>query len=197
MPGGQSEAYVGTRRRSFTAQYREIHFSLESAWPSPSCQYDPDTEAGLNKRVFVTGRRTCDNQGKMPRMLDPFHLLTSRGCRLDEPKPKQTIEYLREENRVLSAQLGDRRLRFNDDHRRRLASKAKGLGRKLLAEVATDPTQVRRARKARTRTPSHGQRNRDFGCSSGRGEPCSNPSFMPDFANKPNLVYRCQTNVGG
>ena len=50
---------------------------------------------------------------------------------------QQTIEYLREENRVLREQLGDRRSRFNDDQRRRLAARAKGLGRKLLAEVAT------------------------------------------------------------
>src|SRR3982750_3501416 len=49
----------------------------------------------------------------------------------------QMMEYLREENRVLREQLGGRRLRFSDDQRRRLAAKAKGLGRKLLAEVAT------------------------------------------------------------
>ena len=49
----------------------------------------------------------------------------------------QVIEYLREENRVLREQLGNRRLRLDDDQRRRLASKAKGLGRKLLGEVAT------------------------------------------------------------
>jgi putative transposase len=49
----------------------------------------------------------------------------------------QMIEYLREENRVLREQLGDRRLRFTDDQRRQLAAKAKGLGRKLLAEIAT------------------------------------------------------------
>jgi len=49
----------------------------------------------------------------------------------------QAINYLREENRVLREQLGDRRLRFTDDQRRRLAAKAKGLGRKILAEVAT------------------------------------------------------------
>ena len=47
------------------------------------------------------------------------------------------IEYLREENRVLREQLGKRRLRFTDDQRRRLAVRAKGLGRKLLAQVAT------------------------------------------------------------
>jgi putative transposase len=50
---------------------------------------------------------------------------------------QQTIEYLREENRVLREQLGNRRLRFNDDQRRRLAVRAKGLGRKLLSELAT------------------------------------------------------------
>ena len=49
----------------------------------------------------------------------------------------QIIDYLREENRVLREQLAGGRLRLNDDHRRRLAVKAKGLGRKLLAEVAT------------------------------------------------------------
>ena len=49
----------------------------------------------------------------------------------------QMIDYLREENRVLREQLGGRRMRLNDDQRRRLAAKAKGLGRKLLAEVAT------------------------------------------------------------
>jgi transposase InsO family protein len=47
------------------------------------------------------------------------------------------IEYLTEENRVLRAQLGERRLRFNDDQRRRLAVCAKGVGRKLLTEIAT------------------------------------------------------------
>jgi hypothetical protein len=53
------------------------------------------------------------------------------------------IEYLREENRVLREQLGDRRSRLSDDQRRRLAAKAKGLGRKLLAEVATIVTRRR------------------------------------------------------
>ena len=47
------------------------------------------------------------------------------------------IDYLREENRILREQLAGRRLRFTDDQRRRLAAKAKGLGRKLLAEFAT------------------------------------------------------------
>jgi len=49
----------------------------------------------------------------------------------------QVIDYLREENRVLREQLGGRRLRLDDNQRRRLAVKAKVLGRKLLAEVAS------------------------------------------------------------
>src|SRR6266849_9656155 len=51
--------------------------------------------------------------------------------------PLQIIDYLREENRVLREQLSGRRVRFSDDQRRRLAVRAKGLGRKLRAEVAT------------------------------------------------------------
>ena len=49
----------------------------------------------------------------------------------------QVIDYLREENRVLREQLGGRRLRLDDNQRRGLATKAKGLGRKILADVAT------------------------------------------------------------
>src|SRR3954463_6143742 len=50
---------------------------------------------------------------------------------------QQAIEYLREENKVLREQLGGRRLRFTDEQRRRLAAKAKGLGRRTLETVAT------------------------------------------------------------
>ena len=49
----------------------------------------------------------------------------------------EVIDYLREENRVLREQLGGRRVRFNDDQRRRLAVKAKTLGRRVLSQVAT------------------------------------------------------------
>jgi len=45
--------------------------------------------------------------------------------------------YLREENRILRAQLGNRRLRFTDEQRRGLAAKARLLGRRVLAEMAT------------------------------------------------------------
>ncbi len=49
----------------------------------------------------------------------------------------QVIEYLLEENRILREMLGEKRLRFTDEQRRRLAVKAKLLGRALLNQVAT------------------------------------------------------------
>ena len=49
---------------------------------------------------------------------------------------QDVIDYLREENRVLRAAHGPRRLRLTDDQRRRLAVKGKVLGRRRLADVA-------------------------------------------------------------
>src|SRR4051794_38907878 len=73
----------------------------------------------------------------MEQMLNPFQFLVIvlAGCM--NQRQQNAIEYLREENRVLREQLGERRLRFTNDQRRRLAVRAKGLGRKLLADVAT------------------------------------------------------------
>jgi transposase InsO family protein len=48
----------------------------------------------------------------------------------------EIVEYLQEENRVLREQLGDRRLRFTDAQRRRLATKGKALGRRTLEQLA-------------------------------------------------------------
>jgi len=45
-------------------------------------------------------------------------------------RQQETIDYLREENRVLREQLGGRRLRLTDDQRRRLAVKGKAVGLK-------------------------------------------------------------------
>ena len=73
----------------------------------------------------------------MPKVLDPFRFVLIAVAGWMNQQQLQMMEYLREENRVLREQLGGRRLRFNDDQRRRLAVKAKGLGRKLLTEVAT------------------------------------------------------------
>jgi hypothetical protein len=69
--------------------------------------------------------------------LDPFSFLVVSVAGWLNQKQQQVIDYLMEENRVLREQIGCRRLRFNDDQRRRLAAKAKRLGRKVLAQVAT------------------------------------------------------------
>src|SRR5688572_8454971 len=73
----------------------------------------------------------------MPRVLDPFRFVLVAVAGWMNQRQLHAIEYLREENRILREQLGGRRLLLNDDQRRRLAVRAKGLGRKLLAEVAT------------------------------------------------------------
>src|SRR3954449_7362144 len=73
----------------------------------------------------------------MSQVLDPFRFVLIALAGWMNHRQYQVIDYLREENRVLREQLGERRLRFNDDQRRRLAARAKGLGRKLLTEVAS------------------------------------------------------------
>ena len=50
---------------------------------------------------------------------------------------QEVIEYLRTENQVLKEKLGKKRILLNDDQRRRLAVKAKVLGRKLLEQIGT------------------------------------------------------------
>jgi putative transposase len=79
----------------------------------------------------------CENRKNMPRTLDPVQFVLIAIAGWMNERQQQTIEYLREENRVLREQLGNRRMLFNDDQRRRLAVRAKGLSHKLLAEVAT------------------------------------------------------------
>jgi transposase len=73
----------------------------------------------------------------MTKSLDPFRFLLIAVAGWMNQQQLQLIDYLREENRVLREQLGEKRLRFNDDQRRRLAAKAMELGSKALREVAT------------------------------------------------------------
>ncbi len=73
----------------------------------------------------------------MSRLLDPFQFVLIALSGWMNCRQSQLIDYLREENRVLREQLGDKRLRFTDHQRRRLAAKAKGLGRKVLLELDT------------------------------------------------------------
>jgi len=69
--------------------------------------------------------------------MDPFRFVVISIAGWMNQQQQHAIDYLREENRVLREQLGGRRLRLNDGQRRRLAAKAKGLGRRVLAEIAT------------------------------------------------------------
>jgi hypothetical protein len=73
----------------------------------------------------------------MPHLLDPFRFVLIALSGWMNGQQLLLIDYLREENRVLREQLGEKRLRFTDDQRRRLAARAKGLGRKVLIELGT------------------------------------------------------------
>ena len=68
---------------------------------------------------------------------DPFSFLVTSIAGWMNEHQHHVIDYLMEENRVLREQIGNRRLRFSDDQRRRLAAKARKVGRKILAQVAT------------------------------------------------------------
>jgi transposase InsO family protein len=69
--------------------------------------------------------------------LDPFRLLLISLAGWLNQHQRDVIDYLEEENRVLREQLGNRRLRLNDDQRRRLAVKAQKLGGRVLQELKT------------------------------------------------------------
>jgi hypothetical protein len=73
----------------------------------------------------------------MRRTFDPFRLLVVSIAGWLNQQPRDAIDYAHEENRVLPEQPGSKRLRPNDARRRRLAAKAKMLGRRILREVAT------------------------------------------------------------
>ena len=72
----------------------------------------------------------------MRNVLNPFRFVVIAVAGWMNQKQQHAIEYLREENRVLKEQLGNRRLRFTNDQRRRLAAKAKLVGRRVLNEIA-------------------------------------------------------------
>src|SRR5882724_2488259 len=69
--------------------------------------------------------------------LDPFRFLATAIAGWANQQQQDSIEYLREENRVLREQLNGKRIRFTDEQRRRLAEKAKSLGRRALQDIAT------------------------------------------------------------
>lgn len=73
----------------------------------------------------------------MTNVMQPFHLLVIAFAGWLNRQQQTVIDYFIEENRVLKEQLGDRRLQFTDRQRRRLAVKAKALGREGLNEIDT------------------------------------------------------------
>ena len=68
---------------------------------------------------------------------DPFRLLLISLAGWMNQRQQDVIDYLQEENWILREQLGGKRLRFNDDQRRRLAVRAKKLGWRMLNELTT------------------------------------------------------------
>ena len=75
-----------------------------------------------------------------PRM-SPFpqvlQFLVVAGAGWINQQPRDVIDSLQEENRVLREQLGPGRLRFTDAQRRRRAAKAKRLGRRVRSDRHT------------------------------------------------------------
>ena len=72
----------------------------------------------------------------MDKLPPPIRLLVFMLAGWVNREQQAVIDYLKEENAVLREQMGGRRIRFNNDQRRRLAVKGKALGRKVLGEVA-------------------------------------------------------------
>ena len=73
----------------------------------------------------------------MRALLNPFSFLVVSLAGWMNQHQQYVIHYLIEENRVLREEIRNRRMRFSDDQRRRLAARAKKIGRRLLNEVAT------------------------------------------------------------
>jgi hypothetical protein len=68
----------------------------------------------------------------MQQVLDPFRFVLIVLAGWVNQQQQEVMDYLREENHVRREQLGNRRLRLSDDQRRRLAVKAKKVGRRVL-----------------------------------------------------------------
>lgn len=67
-------------------------------------------------------------------ILRPWHLLVLFLASQLDREQQRIVEYLEVENQVLREKLGKGRILLNDDQRRRLAVKAKALGRRALAQ---------------------------------------------------------------
>ena len=75
--------------------------------------------------------------GIMNFVLQPWQFLLMVLAGWVNRQQQQVLEFQRAELEVLLELLGERRLPLNNDQRRRLAVKAKAIGRKALQEIAT------------------------------------------------------------
>ena len=78
-----------------------------------------------------------DSLGAMVPLSSPLRFVLVALAGWVNQQQREVIDYLEEETRALPEQLGPGRLRFTDDQRRRLAAKAKTLGRCVLRDIAT------------------------------------------------------------
>mgnify|MGYP001221646300 FL=1 len=99
-------------------------------------------------------------------MLSPLfplqYMIAALALWLDRQQ-QEVIDYLKEENRLLKEKLGDRKLHFTDAERRRLALRAKALGRKILAQLdtlVTPDTLVRWHRELVAQKWNHAQKRK-------------------------------------
>jgi hypothetical protein len=103
---------------------------------------------------------------------------------MDESAATKRDRVFARENRILRRQLGSRRLHLTDDQRRSLAAKARLLGRRMLAELATIVTPETLLRWHRklianqydgrallARATGDGEGDRRIGCPHGDGKP--------------------------
>jgi hypothetical protein len=73
----------------------------------------------------------------MPLLPHPLRFVLIALAGWTHQQQREGIDYLQAENCVLREQLGPGRLRFTDAQRRRLAARAKTLGRRVLRDIAT------------------------------------------------------------
>lgn len=99
-------------------------------------------------------------------VLQPWQLLLAILAGWINRQQQAVIEYSHTENQILKESYGKRRIRLNDDQRRRLALKGKALGRKTLSEIATivtPDTILRWHRKLVARKWDHSHRRKSLG----------------------------------
>ena len=132
---------VKTRLRINHQRHGANDLATEARRRPPKFQFQPVLSRMVQK--LDSARRKGQDQilsmmaAAMRAVSDPFSFLVVSIAGWMNQRQHQVIDYLVEENRVLREQIGNRRMRFTDSQRCRLALRAKKLSRKVLAQVAT------------------------------------------------------------